>query len=56
MFGSSQQALKWNKAWFVRILGFTSAFATILSTVEQSNTFLNIYYLVLLGTIQDNGM
>jgi len=51
MLGSSQQALKWNKAWFVRILGFTSAFATILSTVEQSNTFLNI-----VGTIQDNGM
>jgi hypothetical protein len=51
MLGSSQQALKWNKAWFVGILGFTSTFATILATVEQSNTFLNI-----VGTIQDNGM
>jgi hypothetical protein len=48
MLGSSQQALKWNKAWFVGILGFTSTFATILSTVEQSNTFLNV-----VGTIQD---
>lgn len=39
MLGSPQQALKWNKAWFVGILGFTSTFATILATVEQSDTF-----------------